>query len=148
MSADRTIMHVKTHSPSLYAMGSAVLGLGLTLQAFPALGDCLADQFADILDLRRAAGGEIGEEVLGKVFSGRLEMAAIGALDATLFFDPCDRFRELVAAIASEADGQIVDVHGWPVLLVGGEIPTLAEAGGVDNPAGGGLPVEGAADVG
>jgi len=95
-----------------------------------ALLDALPDGFAEAIEAFVNLGGEaLFEFGKGGLYSRR-DRAACGAGHAFIGFDPSDRFREFVAAVASQLDAEIIDVHGWPVLALVGENSNVTGAGG------------------
>jgi len=48
-------------------------------------------------------------------------------------FEPIDWYVEWVAAVARDTGARVIVSHGWPILSVGGAIPTVTEDGGGSN---------------
>lgn len=108
---------------SLEAMVAETKGRGPKLserlaETFPDLFDCLGGKDIDI-------GAQFGERIFGELFA----VAADGAGDNRIVLQPSDRYRELMAFIASELCLETVDIHGWPILSSVGATAEDAEAG-------------------
>jgi hypothetical protein len=114
---------VDAATASLRSIGDVLLSAGGPSKA-------LAELFPDLF---RTGLGEsliehpldVGELLVVDVIDG----AAGRADKISLSVQPSDRYRELVAAVASDLNGRsdIVFSHGWPILSVGDRTPTVAE---------------------
>ena len=98
----------------------------------------ILEAFPDLFDTSTgSAGPDLVVENFHLFFGEAVCGPANGAYE--LIFNPSDRYLELVSAVASDADVACnFDVHGWPILSVGGTSPTVTEAGGESISARGG----------
>lgn len=123
----------------MQSMRRSVESLATALEQSTRL-EALAESFPQLLC--KTLGGRFdvlpsfGEALVG---GSHLKIAG-GASQAVLGFECTQLLRELMAALASEFDVAIVDVHGWPVLsfVCGNANVTDAEA--LKKGLGGGFP--------
>lgn len=98
-----------------------------------ALSDALGDGVADAAQAFVHLGAEGFFEIGKRGRAGGCESVAARTGHATISFDPSERFRELVAAVAAKLNVEIIDVHGWPVLSLVSRTSNVAEAGERDT---------------
>ncbi len=117
-------------------------GAAAATEAFAALtralvGRDLLEAFADrpdgIIERDPDHPGKFRPGCIDSFFAPRCVPAAGGASGMVLLFEPAERFRELVAAVAREGDFEIIDIHGWPVLSLVSDCASMAGGGAASS---------------
>ena len=90
----------------------------------------LADRFPALLHRSAGEGVELAADFVDLVTGKEPHLATVGAGKFVARVEPSELYREFVAAIADERNVEIADSHGWPILSVGGDTPTVAGTGG------------------
>ena len=120
------------------AMDASIRSVFNALFASGAICETLADRFPGIFQRDADNPGQLVIQGTDGILGNRHHFAASPAGHQAMFFDCSDEFLKLAATVAGEADLEITDVHGWPVLSLGSDPSSVAEAGGVGNLLSGG----------
>jgi len=124
------------------AAESSLNCLSWALDASQSAREFVADRFPQIFN--RVVGGEDCELRIDSgdvlfTFGGHFPAGRAGEL--TILLKPSELYLELMAAVASHVQADVITVHGWPFLSVDGlTASTVSEAAGESIPGGGAAP--------
>lgn len=101
--------------------------------------ECFSDRFPGLFDRDLSGQIDLSQQFGDMIFTGDGCGAAGWAGNGILSLQPSEEFRELVTALAADVHGEVIEVHGWPVLSLVPAFANVTEAEALQQGLGGGF---------